>query len=49
ISHVIIGMIIVFLDDPSFFRPQMHMWTASKQPWVMFDDGLPQYEGAPPA
>ncbi|TIU17445.1 MAG: GFA family protein, partial [Mesorhizobium sp.] len=27
----------------------MHMWTASKQPWVMLDDGLPQYEGAPPA
>ncbi|TIT47303.1 MAG: GFA family protein, partial [Mesorhizobium sp.] len=27
----------------------MHMWTASKQPWVMLEDGLPQYEGAPPA
>ncbi|TGV77011.1 GFA family protein, partial [Mesorhizobium sp. M2D.F.Ca.ET.145.01.1.1] len=26
-----------------------HMWTASKQPWVMLEDGLPQYEGAPPA
>ncbi|TIW41694.1 MAG: GFA family protein, partial [Mesorhizobium sp.] len=24
------------------------MWTASKQPWVQLDDGLPQFEGAPP-
>ncbi|TPN76181.1 GFA family protein, partial [Mesorhizobium sp. B1-1-5] len=25
------------------------IWTASKQPWVVLDDGLPQHEGAPPA
>ena len=37
------------LDDPSVFRPQIHIWTASKQPWVVIDDGLPQYQGAPPA
>ncbi|TIX76125.1 MAG: GFA family protein, partial [Mesorhizobium sp.] len=36
------------LDAPSVFKPQMHMWTASKQPWVQLDDGLPQFEGAPP-
>lgn len=36
------------LDDPSLFKPEMHMWMASKQPWVRLDDGLPQYDGAPP-
>jgi len=27
----------------------MHFYTASRQPWVKLDDGLPQYEGAAPA
>jgi hypothetical protein len=44
----IIGVTTGSLDDPSLFRPQMHIWTASKQPWVVLDDGLPQHEGAPP-
>jgi hypothetical protein len=47
-SAGIIGVTTGSLDDPSAFRPQMHIWTASKQPWVVIDDGLPQYEGAPP-
>jgi hypothetical protein len=37
------------LDDPSLFRPEMHIWTASKQPWVTLADGLPQHKGAAPA
>jgi len=45
----IIGITTGSLDDPSVFRPQIHIWTASKQPWVVIDDGLPQYQGAPPA
>jgi hypothetical protein len=44
----IIGLTSGSLDDPSLFRPQMHMYTASRQPWVKLDDGLPQHEGAPP-
>lgn len=48
-SAGIIGITTGSLDDPSVFRPQMHIWTASKQPWVSIDDGLPQHEGAPPA
>ncbi|RUZ11396.1 GFA family protein, partial [Mesorhizobium sp. M7A.F.Ca.CA.002.15.1.1] len=36
------------LDDPTVFKPQMHIFTASKQPWLVLDDGLPKYEGAPP-
>ena len=37
------------LDDPSLFRPGMHFWTASRQPWVRLDDGLPVYPEAAPA
>lgn len=47
-SRGILGVTSGSLDDPSLFKPDMHFWTASKQPWVMLDDGLPQYEGAPP-
>jgi hypothetical protein len=48
-SAGIIGLTSGSLDDPSLFRPQLHMWTASKQPWVKLDDGLPQYAEGPPA
>lgn len=44
----IIGLTSGSLDDPGMFSPQMHIWTASRQSWVKLDDGLPQYEGAPP-
>ena len=36
------------LDDPSWFRPQMHMWCDSAQPWVSIDDTIPAYPGKPP-
>ncbi|MBN9217801.1 MAG: GFA family protein [Mesorhizobium sp.] len=48
-SAGIIGVTTGSLDDPSLFRPQMHIFTASKQAWVQIDDGLPQYEAGPPA
>ena len=47
-SAGIIGITTGSLDDPTGFNPQMHIFTASKQPWVVLDDGVPQYEGAPP-
>ena len=37
------------LDDPSVFRPDMHIFTESMQPWIRLDDGLPQYPEWPPA
>ncbi|MGN6765759.1 MAG: GFA family protein [Rhizobiaceae bacterium] len=37
------------LDEPSLFRPQMHIFASMKQPWIVLDDGLPQYEEWPPA
>ena len=36
------------LDDRSWFSPQMHVWTASRQPWVPLPDDLPCFEGNPP-
>ena len=37
------------LDDPGLFRPSMHIWISSKQPWLKLDDGLPQFAEAAPA
>ena len=45
----VMGLTSGSLDDPSVFRPQMHMFTSSRQPWVKLDDGLPQYVEGPPA
>jgi len=45
----IMGVTAGSLDDPSLFKPDMHFWTASMQPWLQLDDGLPRHEGAPPA
>lgn len=35
------------LDDASWVTPEMHIFTAAKQPWIRVDDGLPQCEGQP--
>ena len=37
------------LDDPSQFRPTMHIWVSSKQPWLKLQDSLPQFAEAAPA
>lgn len=36
------------LDDTSWLKPVGHIWTASAQPWVRFDQGTLLYEGSPP-
>lgn len=33
------------LDDASWVQPQVHVFTATKQPWVHISDDLPQFEG----
>lgn len=48
ISNDTLGVTAGSLDDPSLFKPQMHIYVASKQPWLVIDDGLPQHQGAPP-
>jgi len=37
------------LDDTSWLRPTRHIWTRSKQPWVVFADGDEIFEAQPPA
>lgn len=36
------------LDDPNAIRPEMHIWTSSRLDWMVFDDGLPQFEQGSP-
>jgi hypothetical protein len=45
----IMGVTSGSLDDPSAFRPTMHIFVSSKQDWVALDDGLPQFPEGPPA
>ena len=33
------------LDRPSALAPDVHIYTRSKQPWVMLPDGVPAFEG----
>ncbi|MBM0206110.1 GFA family protein [Micromonospora sp. STR1s_5] len=47
-STKVIGITAASLDEPERFRPTMHFWTSSKQPWVNLDDGLPHYPEGPP-
>ena len=35
------------LDDAGWVEPQMHIFTATKQPWLKLADGLPSCEKAP--
>ncbi|MFD9897811.1 GFA family protein [Mesorhizobium sp. NPDC059025] len=44
----VMGVTSGSLDDPAVFSPDMHIFMASKQRWLVIDDGLPQFEGAPP-
>jgi hypothetical protein len=36
------------LNDASWVKPEMHIFTAAKQPWVNIADDLPQFEAMPP-
>ena len=45
----VIGLTAGSLDDPTVFRPAMHIWTSSRQPWLALNDGLPQHPGAAPS
>ena len=35
------------LDDTSGLKPDMHLWTSSKQPWITIPDGVEAYEKQP--
>ena len=36
------------LDDPSWVKPEMHIFVAAQHAWMQITDGLPQFEGMPP-
>ncbi len=35
------------LDDTRWLKPEMHLWTSSKQPWVIVPEGVEAYETQP--
>lgn len=34
-------------DDPSFFNPEMTVWTSAAQPWALIDENKPCFAQAP--
>lgn len=44
----IVGLVAGSLDDPSWFRPQMDIFTSDAQPWDQMDPEIPKYEKYPP-
>lgn len=34
-------------DDTSWLVPAIHIWTSSKQPWIIIPEGAPQFERNP--
>ncbi|TDJ74182.1 MAG: hypothetical protein E2O38_01640 [Proteobacteria bacterium] len=35
------------LDDTSCLKPDIHIWTGSKQPWVAIPEGVETHETQP--
>jgi hypothetical protein len=35
------------LDDTSWLQPNLHAWTARKQPWLKLEEGLPAFDQQP--
>ena len=35
------------LDDTKWLQPQLHLWTRSKQPWVIIPEGVESHERQP--
>jgi hypothetical protein len=47
-SSRFIGVLAGSLDDPSWFRPQMDIFTSDAQPWDQMDPAIPKHEKYPP-
>ena len=45
----IISIMVGSLDDPSWYRPQADIYTASAQPWDHMNPGLPKFAKLPQA
>jgi hypothetical protein len=44
-----VGVLAGSLDDPSWFHPQMDIFTSEAQPWDQMDPAIPKYEQYPPS
>ncbi|MGE0821693.1 MAG: GFA family protein [Candidatus Binatia bacterium] len=44
----ILGIFAGSLDDPSWYRPGMDIWTSSAQPWDHMNPELPKFPEMPP-
>lgn len=44
-----VGINVGSLDDPSWFRPQMDIFTSEAQPWDQMDSAIPKHAKYPPA
>jgi hypothetical protein len=42
------GIAASSLDDPSLFKPELHIWASDAQPWDQMDPKLPKFEEYPP-
>jgi hypothetical protein len=38
-----IDVSLTSFDDPAEISPSAHIWVEDKLPWLIIDDGLPQY------
>lgn len=45
----IMSIMVGSLDDPSWYRPQADVYTASAQPWDHMDPNLPKFPKLPPS
>jgi hypothetical protein len=46
-AETYLGIRASSLDDPSWFRPEAHVWIGSAQPWDHFDPAIPRFERTP--
>jgi len=44
----IVGVLVGGLDDPSWFRPTMDIFTSDAQPWDHMNQALPKFREYPP-
>lgn len=44
----LVGIKAASLDDASWFRPTIDLWTRSAQPWTVLDPAIPKLETQPP-
>lgn len=45
----IVGLTIGSLDEADRFKPTDHIWTSSKQSWLLLPDDMPLHAEGPPA